>query len=203
MAYGIPAATRRHLEGKYLQTSDVPAAMAARCSRGELASAFGGELDLVTGKVTTIAGQAALQLAGKRHSMSAYVTISARPEFLRIDVSGQEHTVFTGYNRPLTLTPPRPARRSARLSWELWALGPSSSPEQQRVRPGRGRSHGQDSSDAGKLWVEHEGRALDFAVFVGNGGPEERESAKINRLEDLRCGFSLPALAGSTGRPLP
>ena len=75
---------------------------------GELASAFGGELkSLVKGKITTIAGQPALQLAGQRHSMSAYVTISARPEFLRIDVSGQEHTVpFTGYNRPLTLTPP-------------------------------------------------------------------------------------------------
>ena len=78
MAYGVPAAARRHLEGKYLQTSDVPAAMAAGCSRGELASAFGGELkDLVEGKITTIAGQPALQLAGKRHSMSAYVTISA------------------------------------------------------------------------------------------------------------------------------
>ena len=138
--YGVPAAARRHLEGKYLQTSNMPAAMAAGCSRGELASAFGGELkDLVTGKVTTIAGQPALQLAGKRHSMSAYVTISGRPEFLRIDVTGQEHTVFTGYNRPLTLTPPPPARRSALLSWELWALGPRSSPEQQRIRPERAK----------------------------------------------------------------
>ena len=107
MAYGVPAAARRHLEGKYLQTPDVPAGMAAWCSRGELASAFGSELkDLVKGKITTISGQPALQLAGQRHSASAYVTISARPEFLRIDVSGQEHTVFTGYNRPLTLTPP-------------------------------------------------------------------------------------------------
>jgi hypothetical protein len=122
IAYGVPAAARRHLDGKYLQTPDVPAAMAAGCGRGELASAFGGELkDLVEGKITTIAGQPALQLAGQRHSTSAYVTISARPEFLRIDVSGQEHTVFTGYNRPLTLTPP-PAGQTISTA-QLGALG--------------------------------------------------------------------------------
>ncbi len=64
MAYGIPAAARRHLEGKYLQTSDVPAGMSAFCSPGQLASAFGGQLkDLAKGKVTTISGQPALQLA--------------------------------------------------------------------------------------------------------------------------------------------
>lgn len=122
MAYGVPAAARRHLEGKYLQTPDVPAGMAAGCSPGELASAFGGELkDLVKGKITTIAGQPALQLVGKRHSTSAYVTISARPEFLRIDVRGQEHEVFTGYNRPLTLTPP-PADQTVSTA-QLRALG--------------------------------------------------------------------------------
>jgi hypothetical protein len=122
IAYGVPAAARRHLDGKYLQTPDVPAAMAAGCGRGELASAFGGELkDLVEGKITTIAGQPALQLAGQRHSTSAYVTISARPEFLRIDVSGQEHTLFTGYNRPLTLTPP-PAGQTISTA-QLGALG--------------------------------------------------------------------------------
>src|SRR6266702_1862394 len=92
MAYGIPAAARRHLEGKYLQTPDMPAGMAADCSPGQNASAQAGLLkDLAKGKITTISGQPALQLAGKRHSTSAYVTISARPEFLRIDVSGQEH----------------------------------------------------------------------------------------------------------------
>jgi len=122
IAHGVPTAARRHLEGKYLQTPDVPAGMAAWCSRGELASAFGSELnDLGKGKITTISGQPALQLAGKRHSTSAYVTISGRPEFLRIDVSGQEHTVFTGYNRPLTLTPP-PADQTVSTA-QLRALG--------------------------------------------------------------------------------
>ena len=122
IAYGVPAAAWRHLKGKYLQTPDVPAGMAAWCSRGEVASAFGDELkDLVKGKITTILGQPALQLAGKRHSTNAYVTISARPEFLRIDVSGQEHTVFTGYNRPLTLT--RPAADQTISTAQLRALG--------------------------------------------------------------------------------
>jgi hypothetical protein len=121
MAAGVPAAARRHLNGKYLRTPDVPAGMTA-CSAGQLASAFGDELkDLVKGKITTISGQPALELAGQRHSASAYVTISARPEFLRIDVSGQEHTVFTGYNRPLTLTPPPPGQTISPA--QLGALG--------------------------------------------------------------------------------
>ena len=76
---GVPAAARRHLEGKYLQTPDVPAGMEAWCSLGELASAFGDELkDLVKGKITTISGQPALQLVDKRHSTSAYVDGAGR-----------------------------------------------------------------------------------------------------------------------------
>jgi hypothetical protein len=115
IAYGVPAAARRHLEGKYLQTPDVPAGMGAWCSRVDLASAYvDGLKGLARGKIMTISGQPALQLTDKRHSTSAYVTISARPEFLRIDVSGEEHTVFTGYNRPLTLTRP-PADQTAQL----------------------------------------------------------------------------------------
>jgi hypothetical protein len=103
----VPAATQRRLEGKYLRMPDVPGGPMADCRPGQLASAFGAELkDLVTAKVTTISGQPALQLADKHHSTTAYVTISARPEILRIDVSGQEHEVFTGYNQPVTFTPP-------------------------------------------------------------------------------------------------
>jgi len=93
--------------GKYLQTPDVPGGMTDLSSLGETAGSFGSELkDLVTVKITTISGQPALQLADKRHSTSAYVTMSARPEFLRLDVSGQEHVEFTGYNQPVTFTPP-------------------------------------------------------------------------------------------------
>ena len=103
----FPAKARRHLAGKYLQTPDVPGGMTDFCSLGGTASSFGSELkDLVTVKITTISGQPALQLADKRHSTIAYVTMSARPEFLRLDVSGQEHVEFAGYNQPVTFTPP-------------------------------------------------------------------------------------------------
>ena len=103
----FPANVRPHLAGKYLQTPDVPGGMTDFCSLGQAANSFGRELkDLVTVKITTISGQPALQLADKRHSTSAYVTMSARPEFLRLDVSGQEHVEFTGYNQPVTITPP-------------------------------------------------------------------------------------------------
>jgi hypothetical protein len=81
--------------------------MAGLCGLGQAASAFGAELeDLVTAKITTISGQPALQLADKRHSTSGYVTISARPELLRLGVKGREHTDFTGYNQPVMFTPP-------------------------------------------------------------------------------------------------
>jgi hypothetical protein len=103
----FPAKVRRYLAGKYLQEPDVPGGMTDLCGLSQAARSFGGELkDLVTAKITTISGQPALLLADKRHSRSAYVTISARPEFLRLDVSGQEHVDFTGYNQPVTLTPP-------------------------------------------------------------------------------------------------
>jgi hypothetical protein len=103
----FPANARQHLAGKYLQTPDVPGGMTDSCGLRKAASSFGSELkDLVTVKITTISGQTALQLADKRHSTSAYVTMSARPEFLRLDVSGQEHVELTGYNQPVTFTPP-------------------------------------------------------------------------------------------------
>jgi hypothetical protein len=44
--------------------------------------------------------------AGRDDQGKPMTAVAARPEFLRIDVSGQEHSVFTGYNRPVTLTPP-------------------------------------------------------------------------------------------------
>jgi hypothetical protein len=103
----FPAKVRGYLAGKYLRAADVPGGMAGLCGLGQAASAFGAELeDLVTAKITTISGQPALQLADKRHSTSGYVTISARPELLRLGVKGREHTDFTGYNQPVMFTPP-------------------------------------------------------------------------------------------------
>jgi hypothetical protein len=103
----FPAKVRRYVAGKYLQEPDIPGGMTDLCGLSQAASSFGSELKgLVTVKITTISGQPALQLADRRHSTSAYVTISARPELLRLDVSGHEHVDFTGYDQPVTLTPP-------------------------------------------------------------------------------------------------
>jgi len=107
MAGMFPAKVRRYVAGKYVQEPDVPGGMAGLCPLSQAASTFGAELtDLVTVQSTTISGRPALQLADKRHATNAYVTISARPELLRLDVSGREHEDFTGYNQPVTLTPP-------------------------------------------------------------------------------------------------
>ena len=48
----------------------------------------------------------ALQIKDTRNSGSAYVTISASPEFLRLDGGTSGHLDFTGYNAPMVLTPP-------------------------------------------------------------------------------------------------
>jgi hypothetical protein len=101
------AKVRPHLAGKYLQMPAPAGGMTDLCGRGEAASSFGAELnDVVTAKITTISGQPALELADRRHSTSAYVTISAHPEFLHLDGSGQEHVDFTGYNQPVIVTLP-------------------------------------------------------------------------------------------------
>jgi hypothetical protein len=107
MAGMFPARVRRYLAGKYLEEPGAVSSTADLCGPGQIASMFNGQLkDLVKGQITTISGQPALQLADQRHAMSAYVTMSARPQFLRVDVSGQEHLDFTGYNQPVTFTPP-------------------------------------------------------------------------------------------------
>jgi len=47
-----------------------------------------------------------LQLKDNSDSSNAYVTISAHPEFVRINGGRDGHLDFTAYNAPLTLTPP-------------------------------------------------------------------------------------------------
>ncbi len=98
------------LEGKYLRTSAHFSGLNSIgmfCDPRQFAGDFGGPVnDLVKGKTTTIFGQPALQLTDIRHRASAYVTISARPDFLRIDAGSQGHLDFTGYNAPMSLTPP-------------------------------------------------------------------------------------------------
>lgn len=106
----LSAAVMRLLSGKYIEPSAKGSSLgslAGICNRSQFASAFGTKLTgLVKGATTTIAGQPALQIKDAGDPDSAYVTISARPEFLRLDAGRSGQFDFSGYDAPLTLTPP-------------------------------------------------------------------------------------------------
>ena len=98
------------LEGKYIEvsaTSSGLSSFATLCDPRQLASAFGGPASgLAKGATSVISGQPVLQLKDIGDSSNAYVTISAHPEFVRIDAGRNGHLDFTAYDAPLTLTPP-------------------------------------------------------------------------------------------------
>jgi hypothetical protein len=105
---GFPARLSA-VEGKYVRLSPkspTTSSFGSFCYLSQLVGQFSGAADqVVKGQTATIDGQPALQLKEGKQTGSAYVTISARPEFLRIgDTSG--HIDFTGYNAPLALTAP-------------------------------------------------------------------------------------------------
>lgn len=104
-------ATVMHLlSGKYVEPGAKGSSLGSLgeiCNPGQFASAFGSKLTgLVKGATTTIAGQPALQIKDTGDPDSAYVTISARPEFLRLDAGRSAQLDFSGYDAPLRLTPP-------------------------------------------------------------------------------------------------
>jgi hypothetical protein len=106
---GIPAKVLKRWAGKYVQIPGTPSSMTGFCSPSQIAGNIGSELKGPTeGKVMTVLGRPALQIWDKRHSNSVYVTISAHPKFVRLVFAdqGQGHLDFTGYNLPVTLTPP-------------------------------------------------------------------------------------------------
>ena len=97
------------VEGKYVRLSPkgpATSSFGAFCSLSQLAGQVsGGENQLVKGQTATIGGQPALQLKDTEQAGSAYVTISASPEFLQ--TGGTDgHVDFTDYNAPLALTAP-------------------------------------------------------------------------------------------------
>jgi hypothetical protein len=105
------SSTVLHLvEGKYIQTSPGDSnfdAVKMLCSPAQIADSFSSQMDhLVKGTTTTIAGQSALQLRDTSTSGSAYVTISASPEFLRLDGGSKGQLDFSDYNAPVTVNPP-------------------------------------------------------------------------------------------------
>jgi hypothetical protein len=103
------------LSGKYIKPSAKGSSLAsigALCDPAQFAKSFGGNMTgMVKGTTTTIAGQPALQIKDTSDPASAYVTVSAHPEFLRLAGGGADGQLdFTQYNAPLHLTPPPSAK---------------------------------------------------------------------------------------------
>ena len=107
----ITPAAMRILAGKIIKTSATGSSslgsLGAICIPSQFASAFGSKLTgLVKGATTTIDGRPALQLKDTGDQGSAYVTISGPPEFLRLAAGSTAKLDLTGYDAPMTLTPP-------------------------------------------------------------------------------------------------
>ena len=99
------------VSGKYIKPSAKGSSLAsigALCDPAQFAKSFGSDMTgMVKGTTTTIAGQPALQIKDSGDAASAYVTVDAKPQFLRLDGGGSNGRLdFTDYNAPLHLTPP-------------------------------------------------------------------------------------------------
>ncbi len=104
------------LVGKYMKASAKGglSALGQLCDPRKLfGPSFENPTGVVKGKNATISGQPALELKDTQDSDSAYVSISARPQFLRIIGTGSDsgQLDFTGYGTLVTLTAP-PARQT-------------------------------------------------------------------------------------------
>ena len=99
------------LAGKYLNTSakSTLGGLSALCDISKLfGSSFKNPTGIVKGKDATISGQPALEIKDAKDSGSAYVSVSARPQLLRLIVTGSNagQLDFTGYGTSVTLTAP-------------------------------------------------------------------------------------------------
>ena len=107
---GIPASLLPTVHGKWLAvtgtgSNSLTAAFAPFCNASKLVSALGPKLTgLVKGKTIKISGHRALQLRNGTGSESIYVSISSKPEILRIGDNGTLN--FSAYGARVTLTPP-------------------------------------------------------------------------------------------------
>ena len=104
---GITGAKLPKLAGKYLRTTASGTGFSSLCYLNSLSTQISGGAGHVTvGHTTTILGQPALQLTDAQNSGTAYVTLSAHPQFLQVGSSGSGYVDFTNYNAPLTVTAP-------------------------------------------------------------------------------------------------
>lgn len=99
------------VSGKYIKPSSKGSSLAsigALCNPAQFAKSFGSNMTgMAKGSTTTIAGQPALQIKDSGDAASAFVTVDAKPQFLRLDGGGSNGRLdFTDYNAPLHLTAP-------------------------------------------------------------------------------------------------
>lgn len=99
------------VSGKYIKPSAKGSSLAsigALCNPAQFAKSFGSNMTgMAKGSTTTIAGQPALQIRDSGDAASAFVTVDAKPQFLRLDGGGSNGRLdFTDYNAPLHLTAP-------------------------------------------------------------------------------------------------
>jgi hypothetical protein len=99
------------VSGKYIKPSAKGSSLASigdLCNPAQFAKSFGSNMTgMVKGTTTTIAGQPALQIKDSGDAASAFVTVDAKPQFLRLDGGGSNGRLdFTDYNAPLHLTAP-------------------------------------------------------------------------------------------------
>ena len=119
---GIPAALLPTVHGKWLAvtgtgSNSLTAAFAPFCNASKLVSALGPKLTgLVKGKTIKIIGHRALQLRNGSGRESIYVSISSKPEILRISNNGTPAAMGRHHARPALrriraprlLAPPHP-----------------------------------------------------------------------------------------------
>ena len=107
---GIPASRVSLVHGLWLEftgtgSNSLCSAIAPLCSANKLVSALAPQLTgLVKGKTIKIAGHPALQLRNSSGGESIYVSISSKPEMLRISDNGT--ISFSKYGASVALTPP-------------------------------------------------------------------------------------------------
>jgi hypothetical protein len=107
---GVPASQLPAVHGKWLETTgtgsnSLSAAFAPFCNANKLVSMLAPQLTgLVKGKTIRISGHPALQLRNSSGQESIYVSISSKPEILRISDNGTIN--FSAYGARVTLTPP-------------------------------------------------------------------------------------------------
>jgi hypothetical protein len=107
---GVPTSDLPLVHGKWLEitgtgSKSVLADFAPLCSANKLVSLLDPQLtDLVKGKTIKISGHRVLQLRNTSGQGSIYVSISSKPEILRISDDGTIN--FSAYGKRVTLTAP-------------------------------------------------------------------------------------------------